>query len=167
MHYPHLQYIPNFLILYMQLAFPLQSLHHQLFVTVNDEKMNYVLNAYVKEQGTEMDGYQTAARFAGLIGACSSNSSLTHTVINGFTEILERLTNSQIVTAEKKGCLVLTYNSQKQVWIDTELSDIVHAISFPSAIIASPTVCNWLMTVLRPFLSLSIFPTRLSEVIYI
>ncbi len=91
----------------------------------NDEKMNYVLNAYVKEQGTEIDGYQTAARFAGLIGACPSNSSLTHTVINGFTEILERLTNSQIVTAEKKGCLVLTYNSQKQVWIDNAINTLI------------------------------------------
>ena len=43
----------------------------------NDEKMNYVLNAYVNEQGKEIDGYQTAARLAGMIGACASNSSLT------------------------------------------------------------------------------------------
>ena len=76
----------------------------------NDKKMCYVLNAHVNEQGTEIDGYQTAARIAGMIGACASNSSLTHTVVNGFTEILERLTNTQIVTAEKKGCIVLTYN---------------------------------------------------------
>lgn len=92
----------------------------------NDEKMHYVLNAYVSEQGTELDGYQTAARLAGLIGACSSNSSLTHTVINGFTEIKERLTNSQIVAAEKMGCLVLTYNSSKQVWIDNAINTLIH-----------------------------------------
>ena len=47
----------------------------------NDEKMNYVLNAYIKEQGKEIDGYQTAARIAGLIGSVVSNSSLTHMVI--------------------------------------------------------------------------------------
>lgn len=29
--------------------------------------MNYVLNAYVNEQGKEIDGYQTAARLAGMI----------------------------------------------------------------------------------------------------
>lgn len=91
----------------------------------NDEKMHYVLNAHVSEQGIEIDGYQTAARFAGLIGACASNSSLTHTVINGFTEILERLTNSQIVAAEKMGCLVLTYNSSKQVWLDNAINTLI------------------------------------------
>lgn len=91
----------------------------------NDEKMHYVLNAYVNEQGIEIDGYQTAARIAGLIGACASNSSLTHMVINGFTEILERLTNSQIVAAEKMGCLVLTYNSSKQVWLDNAINTLI------------------------------------------
>lgn len=91
----------------------------------NDEKICYVLNGYVSEQGTEIDGYQTAARFAGLIGACASNCSLTHTVINGFTEIIERLTNTQIVNAEKQGCLVLTYNSQKQVWIDNAINTLI------------------------------------------
>lgn len=91
----------------------------------NDCNMHYVLNAHVSEQGTEIDGYQTAARFAGLIGACASNSSLTHTVINGFTEILEKLTNTQIVAAEKMGCLVLTYNSSKQVWIDNAINTLI------------------------------------------
>ncbi len=93
--------------------------------TFNDEKMHYVLNAHISEQGKEIDGYQTAARFAGLIGACPSNSSLTHMVIQGFTEILERLTNSQIVAAEKKGCLVLSYNSAKQVWIDNAINTLI------------------------------------------
>lgn len=91
----------------------------------NDEKMNYVLNAHINEQGTEIDGYQTAARIAGMIGAASSNSSLTHTVVNGFTEILERLTNTQIVAAEKKGCIVFTYNKQKQVWIDNAINTLI------------------------------------------
>ncbi len=91
----------------------------------NDEKMNYVLNAYVKEQGVEIDGYQTAARMAGMIGAAVSNSSLTHTVITGFTEILENLTNTEIISAEKKGCLVLSYNKDKQVWIDNAINTLV------------------------------------------
>lgn len=57
----------------------------------NDEKMHYVLNAHVNEQGTEIDGYQTAARIAGMIGAVAANSSLTHTVVSGFSEIKEKL----------------------------------------------------------------------------
>lgn len=91
----------------------------------NDEKMVYVLNAWVSEQGTEIDGYQTAARLAGMIGAASAASSLTHTVISGFSEILERLTNTDIVAAEKKGCLVLTYNKAKQVWIDSAINTLI------------------------------------------
>ncbi len=91
----------------------------------NDEKMNYVLNAYLKEQGKEIDGYQTAARIAGLIGSVVSNSSLTHMVITGFTEILERLTNTEMIAAEKKGCLVFSYNSTKQVWIDNAINTLI------------------------------------------
>ena len=64
----------------------------------NDEKMHYVLNAHVNEQGTEIDGYQTAARIAGMIGAVAANSSLTHTVVSGFSEIKEKLTNTETVS---------------------------------------------------------------------
>ena len=91
----------------------------------NDEKMHYVLNAYVNEQGTEIDGYQTAARIAGMIGAVASNSSLTHTVISGFSEIKEKLTNTEMIAAEKMGCLVLSYNKAKQVWIDNAINTLI------------------------------------------
>lgn len=91
----------------------------------NDEKMNYVLNAHIDEQGTEIDGYQTAARIAGMIGSCASNSSLTHTVINGFSELKESLSNTDMIAAEKKGCIVLSYNKSKQVWIDNAINTLI------------------------------------------
>lgn len=91
----------------------------------NDEKMNYVLNAWVDEQGTEIDGYQTAARIAGMIGAVSASSSLTHTVVSGFSEILEKLTNTDIISAEKNGCIVLSYNKARQVWIDNAINTLI------------------------------------------
>lgn len=91
----------------------------------NDEKMHYVLNAYINEQGTIIDGYQTAARIAGMIGSVAAGSSLTHTVISGFTEILEKLTNTDMINAEKKGCLVLSYNKSKQVWIDNAINTLI------------------------------------------
>lgn len=91
----------------------------------NDEKMNYVLNAKIDEQGTVIDGYQTAARIAGMIGAVASNSSITHTVIKGFSDILEKLTNTEIIAAEKKGCIVLSYNKSKQIWIDNAINTLV------------------------------------------
>ena len=91
----------------------------------NDEKMNYVLNAHISEGGNEIDGYQTAARIAGMIAAVDAGSSLTHTVIPGFTEILERLTNTQMVMAELQGCIVLSYNSAKKVWIDSAINTLI------------------------------------------
>ena len=60
-----------------------------------------------------------------MIGACASNSSLTHTVVSGFSEILERLTNTQMIAAEKKGCIVLSYSSAKQVWIDNAINTLI------------------------------------------
>mgnify|MGYP006990119167 CR=1 FL=1 len=87
--------------------------------------VNYVLNAWIEEQGTVIDGYQTAARIAGMIGAVSSGSSLTHTVITGFSEILEKLTNTEMISAEKKGCIVLSYNKVKQVWIDNAINTLI------------------------------------------
>lgn len=46
-------------------------------------------------------------------------------VITGFTEILERLTNTEMIAAEKKGCLVFSYNSTKQVWIDNAINTLI------------------------------------------
>lgn len=91
--------------------------------------MNYVLNAYVNEQGKEIDGYQTAARLAGMIGACASNSSLTHTVVNGFSEILERLTNTQMIAAEKKGCIVLSYSSVNRCGLIVQSTLLSHRLT--------------------------------------
>lgn len=91
----------------------------------NDERISYVLNAHINEQGAEIDGYQTAARIAGMIGAVSAGSSLTHSVINGFSEILEKLTNTEMVAAEKKGCLVLSCSKAKQVWIDNAINTLI------------------------------------------
>ena len=87
--------------------------------------MNYVLNAHIDEQGVEIDGYQTAARIAGMIGSCASNSSLTHTVINGFSALKENLTNTEIIAAEQKGCIVLSYNKARQIWIDNAINTLI------------------------------------------
>lgn len=91
----------------------------------NNEKMHYVVNPSLKTVTKSMDGYQTAARIAGMIAACPANKSLTHTVIEGVTELSERVTPSQIIKAETKGCLVLSVNSNKQIWIDSAINTLV------------------------------------------
>lgn len=69
----------------------------------NDYKMHYVLNAHCSEAGNEIDGYQTAARIAGMIAAVPSNKSLTHSVLNGGTCLMEKMSNTNIIRAEQIG----------------------------------------------------------------
>lgn len=91
----------------------------------NDEKMHYVLNAKVETSYGELDGYQTAARIAGMIAAVTSNSSLTHMAITEFTDICERLTPTEITKAETMGCIVLSMNSKDQVQIDSAINTLI------------------------------------------
>lgn len=91
----------------------------------NDEKMIYVLNSKVDVAGETMEGYQTAARIAGMVGSVSSRLSLTHTVVTGFSDLYERMTNSNVIKAEKKGCIVLTMNTEKQIWIDSAINTLI------------------------------------------
>ena len=91
----------------------------------NNEKVVYLLNSAVTADGIDIAGYQTAARIAGMIAGTVSSRSLTHMVLNGVTEIRERLTNAQIETAETKGCLVLSYSPAKTVWIDSAINTLI------------------------------------------
>lgn len=91
----------------------------------NDEKMHYVLNPAYDASGKLYDGYKLAARIGGMIAAVASNTSLTHTVVNGFTTIAEPLTNSQIEKALAKGCLVLTVNASDQIWIESAINTLI------------------------------------------
>lgn len=91
----------------------------------NDEKMHYVLNPKADVSGMVLDGYQTAARIAGMIGAVSSKQSLTHAEMTGFTDVYEKLTNTDIIKAERNGCIVLTMNTKGRVWIDSAINTLV------------------------------------------
>lgn len=92
----------------------------------NKENVVYVLNPYVRAKEITLDGYQTAALIAGMIAACPSSQSLTHMVINRYTQIGELLTNTEIIKAEKQGCLVLSYNNDDQVWIDSSINTLIN-----------------------------------------
>ena len=68
----------------------------------NASNMVYVLNGNVEHgiYGT-IDGYQTAAKIAGMISGTSCKYSLTHTVLSSITELREKLTNSTVTKAEE------------------------------------------------------------------
>ena len=91
----------------------------------NDEKIVYVLNPAYDASGNLYDGYKLAARIGGMIAAVAANTSLTHTVVNGFVSLAEALTNSQIEKALQKGCIVLTVNASDQIWIESAINTLV------------------------------------------
>ena len=90
------------------------------------ENMVYILNANVKAKEETLEGYQVAALVAGMIAACPSNQSLTHTVIDRYTEIGEIFTNSQYEKAIKNGCVALAYNTDNKVWLDAAVNTLIH-----------------------------------------
>ena len=92
----------------------------------NDEKMVYVLNASIYEGETNITGYKVAARIAGLISAISSRISLTHYSLQGIGDIGEGLSNSNIITALKSGCLVISRDSNNLPWIEQGINTLVN-----------------------------------------
>ena len=92
----------------------------------NSANMVYVLNGNVEHgvYGT-IDGYQTAAKVGGMIASGSCKFSLTHTVLSSITALNEILTEANINAGEESGCLVLTLNSKRQVWIDSAITTLV------------------------------------------
>lgn len=95
--------------------------------SINDEKVVYVLNGWIGNDGTVYDGWRAAARIGGMIAGCESNVSLTHDVISNALELIEPLTNGEIIRAEQKGCLVLSLNSDAQVQVDNAINTLVTA----------------------------------------
>lgn len=91
----------------------------------NDEKVQYVLNSAKSAAGVVYEGWRNAARIGGMIAACPSNISLTHTVVSGYAVLNETLTPSQIETALQRGCIVLTTNSAGQVWIEQGINTLI------------------------------------------
>lgn len=92
----------------------------------NANNVVYVLNGNVAHglYGT-IDGFKTAAKIAGMIAGTSCKFSLTHTVLSSVTELNEILTEADINRAELSGCLVLTLNPTRQVWIDAAINTLV------------------------------------------
>lgn len=91
----------------------------------NSEKMHYVVNASVKKSDVSLEGYQVAARIAGMIASVPSNTSLTHSIIDGYTELEEILTSTQMERAETMGGIVLSRNANRQIWIDSAINTLV------------------------------------------
>lgn len=92
----------------------------------DDNKIIYVLNAKIVDDGKVIDGCQTAARIAGMVAGYPCNISLTHKVLTKITELKENLTPTQMEKFEIRGCFILSYNQEKEVWVDNAINTLVH-----------------------------------------
>ena len=97
----------------------------QFAASLNDEKGVYVLNGWRDADGNEFEGYLAAARVGGMVAAFAANTSITHDVITDAIELIEPLTNGEIIKAEQKGCLVLSLNDSDQIQIDNAVNTLV------------------------------------------
>lgn len=91
----------------------------------NDEKIVFVLNGWKSTDGTIYEGWRASARIGGMIAGVETNSSLTHNVISNALELIEPLTNGEVIRAEQKGCLVLSLNYNDQIQIDNAINTLV------------------------------------------
>lgn len=91
----------------------------------NDEKVIFCLNPAEDTSGKEYDGYKLAARIGGIVASVASNQSTTHQVVSGFANVTEPLTNTQVEKALGSGCLVLSENAKKQVWIEQGINTLI------------------------------------------
>lgn len=93
--------------------------------SLNDWRIVYLLSGWKDNTGTTYSDWRAAARIGGMIAACETNASLTHIVISDALELLEPLTNGEMVQAEQKGCLVLSLNDEGQIWIDNAINSLI------------------------------------------
>lgn len=89
----------------------------------NDCKVVYLGGGYIA--GTEnKDGVMAICYTAGLIASTPSNQGITHTIINGATELCESLTFAQYEEAIDAGMLMLSMSPDGSIWFDTGINTL-------------------------------------------
>ena len=90
----------------------------------NDYQIVYVGTGFIDSAGTRYEGWQAAARVAGLIAGTPSNESITHTVITGAVDMTEPLTNNMYERAILAGMLTFSTSSTNAVWVESGINTL-------------------------------------------
>lgn len=89
----------------------------------NDAKVVYLGGGYMS--GTESkDGVMAICYTAGLIASTPSNQGITHTVINGATDLCESLTYAQYEDAILAGMLMVSLSPDGNIWYDSGINTL-------------------------------------------
>jgi hypothetical protein len=73
----------------------------------------------------KLEGYQMAARIAGMVAAVPSNQCLTHMAIKGALAPIELLTNAQYEQSIKNGMLTFSASADGTVWVEEGITTLV------------------------------------------
>ncbi len=92
--------------------------------SMNDAKCVYLGGGYIYVGSEVRDGVLAICYTAGLIAATPANRGITHTVVEGATDLCESLTNSQLEDAIKAGMLMLTLSPDGSVWYDSAITTL-------------------------------------------
>ena len=90
----------------------------------NDEKVVYLGGGY-KTGAESKDGVMAICYTAGVIASTPANQGITHSVVNGATDLCEALTYAQYVEAIEAGMLMLSMSSDGSIWYDTGINTLV------------------------------------------
>ena len=90
----------------------------------NDEKNVYLGGGYMAGNESN-DGVMGICYTAGVIASTPSNQGITHTVINGATDLCESLTYSQYEQAIESGMLLLSRSSDGSIWYDSGINTLI------------------------------------------
>lgn len=90
----------------------------------NDAKVVYLGGGYMAGSESK-DGVLAICYTAGAIAATPSNKGITHSVINGATELCESLTYAQYSDAIDAGMLMVSMSSDGAIWYDSGINTLV------------------------------------------
>lgn len=90
----------------------------------NDAKVVYLGGGYMAGNISK-DGVMAICYTAGLIASTPSNQGVTHSVINGATDLCESLTYTQYEEAIKAGMLMLSMSPDGVIWYDSGINTLV------------------------------------------
>ncbi|MBQ5659075.1 MAG: phage tail sheath subtilisin-like domain-containing protein, partial [Peptococcaceae bacterium] len=91
----------------------------------NNALVVYFGSGWVDSLGVKQTGHHAVNHVAGIIASTSSSKAITHAVIKGATNVIERLTNEQYIEAINSGCLMLSMSPEKQVWFDSGVNTLL------------------------------------------
>lgn len=91
----------------------------------NDAKVAYLGGGYM-DGNVSKDGVMAICYTAGVIASTPSNLGITHTAVNGATDLCESLTYSQYEQAIASGMLMLSMSPDGTIWYDSGVNTLVN-----------------------------------------